>query len=122
MAKLTDPKKRERHLRIFRMKVTNSTSEAHLEKLLRKLWDRWTWDTGDDLEKDKIKIIEDELAWRRGKQGKDWMWFQSQERIKKMRSGKKGFSLRKKRKRKRDAESKLNLAWQRINSRHQSKV
>ncbi len=59
-----DPRQRERHLRIFEAKLHHFET-PYLKRLVHKLWDQWTWDTGDQLEKDKIKLVEEELTLRR---------------------------------------------------------
>ncbi len=69
MKKHTDSKVRKRHLRIFEYKIHYQES-SHLKKLVDKLWDRWTWDTGDGIEKQKIEMIEAELATRCGHDGR----------------------------------------------------
>lgn len=68
---------RDRHLRVFKHK-THRQKSSYLKKLVNKLWDRWTWDTGDEMEKQKIEIIEAELSSRCGKDGKMYeCWFSS---------------------------------------------
>lgn len=63
MSKFKNPKQRERHMRIFRKKIS-TCDKSYLEKLLNKVWDYWTWDTGSNMDEEKIRLIKEELKCR----------------------------------------------------------
>ena len=52
--------KEEKRWQVFLKKITKSDTN-HLRKMQRKLWDRWIWDTGSELDKQKIDAIDQEL-------------------------------------------------------------
>ena len=59
------PRQRKKHLRVFQGKIRRYRT-TYLKKLRDELWDRWTWETGADLDKKKAEMVEEEIKGRHG--------------------------------------------------------
>lgn len=107
MAKFKTPKQRERHMRIFRSKLS-TYDKAHLKKLLDKAWDSWTWDTGNSIDKEKIELLEKELKSRKdweGEHERRWAGFTLMKKV--------VGSHQKRRKKYREMEHRVNKSYER---------
>ena len=89
------PRQRKKHLRIFQGKIKRY-STTYLKKLREELWDQWTWETGDELDKTKVELVEAEIESR---QGAEYHYEELGVIVRKMNKGR---SLQRKRKVRRD--------------------
>ena len=78
-------------LRVFKGKIARH-STTWLKKLRDKLWDVWTWEDDSALIEGKIKLLEIEIARRRGS---EYNWETAYERQKKVSKRKRRQRLRK---------------------------